>query len=247
MSNTGTRRLPETSPRRAGIIAGIGYVVLFVFAIFGNFFVIESLIVPDDAAATVANLAESGTTFRFGILAFLVIFLVDVVVAWALYVLLSPYAQRLSLAMAWMRIVYTVMLGVGIVFLMAAAGLVDGGSTDIDQVGLMLDAFDYSWMIGLAAFGLHLGLLGYLLITTRVAPRLLGILVVVAGIAYVADTTFFTLLSDYESYAGAFLAMVAVPSIIAELGVTIWLFARAGKEAPPLAVGRDGLRAGADS
>ena len=247
MSNTGTRKLPETSPRRAGIIAGIGYVVLFVFAIFGNFFVIESLVVPDDAAATVANLAESGTTFRFGILAFLVIFLVDVVVAWALYVLLSPYAQRLSLAMAWMRIVYTVMLGVGIVFLMAAAGLVDGGSTDIDQVGLMLDAFDYSWMIGLAAFGLHLGLLGYLLVTTRVAPRLLGILVVVAGIAYVADTTFFTLLSDYESYAGAFLAMVAVPSIIAELGVTIWLFAGAGKEAPPAAVGPDGLRAGVDS
>lgn len=232
MTTTTPRMLAETTPRRAGIIAGIGYLMLFVFAIFGNFLVLESLIVPDDAAATVANLAESGTTFRFGILAFLVIFLVDVVVAWALYVLLSPYAQRLSLAMAWMRIVYTVMLGVGIVFLMAASGLVQGATTDVDQVALMLDGFDYSWMIGLAAFGLHLGLLGYILIRTRVAPRLLGVLVVVAGIAYVADTTFFTVLSDYESYADAFLIMVAVPSVIAELGLAIWLLARAGKELP---------------
>jgi hypothetical protein len=217
--------------------------MLFVFAIFGNFFVIESLIVPGDAAATVANLAEDGTTFRFGILAFLVIFLVDVVVAWALYVLFAPYAQRLSLAMAWMRIVYTVMLGVGIVFLMAAAGLVDAGATDADQVALLLDAFDYSWMIGLAAFGLHLALLGYLLIQTRVAPRVLGWLVVIAGIAYVADTTFFTVLSSYESYADGFLLMVAVPSVVAELGLAIWLLARAGKELPSASVNDDATEA----
>lgn len=231
---TTPRALLETTPRRAGIIAGIGYLVLFVFAIFGNFLVLEALVVPGDAAATVANLAESETTFRFGILAFLVIFAVDVVVAWALYVLFEPFARRLSLLMAWMRIVYTVMLGVGAVFLMAAAGLVgDGGVSDVDQVSLMLDAFDYAWMIGLAVFGLHLGLLGYLIVRTRIAPRILGILVIVAGVAYIADTTFFTLLSDYESYADGFLIMVAVPSVIAELGLTIWLLARAGRESAP--------------
>lgn len=234
MTATHPRVLRETTPRRAGIIAGIGYLALFVFAIFGNFIVLESLVVPGDGAATVANLAESETTLRFGILAFLVIFAVDVIVAWALYVLFEPLARRLSLLMAWTRIVYTVMLGVGVVFLMAAAGLVGGGATpDVQLVSLMVDGFDYAWMIGLAVFGLHLALIGWLIVRTAVAPRILGVLVAIAGVAYIADTTFFTVLSDYEAYADAFLVMVAVPSVVAELGLTIWLLARAGKGLAP--------------
>ena len=54
------------SPRRAAIIAGIGYAAIFVLAIFANFFVREGLVVAGDAAATFANIAESETLFRAG-------------------------------------------------------------------------------------------------------------------------------------------------------------------------------------
>ena len=230
--------IPDTTPRRAGLTAGIGYLLLFVFAVFGNFMVIESLVVSGDAAATVANITESETTFRFGIVAFLVIFVVDVVVAWALYVLFAPYARRLSLLMAWFRLVYTVMLGVALVFLMGAIGLVgnDGaaqafttGQIDV-QVALLLDGFDHAWMIGLAAFGLHLIALGYLIVATQLAPRVLGWFVGIAGLAYIVDTMALILLANYESYADGFLLMVAVPAVIAELGLTVWLLAKAGKD-----------------
>ena len=66
------------SARGAAIIAGSGYVVLFVLAIFANFFVREGLVVADDAIATFENIAQSEFLFRAGIAAFLVIFLVDV-------------------------------------------------------------------------------------------------------------------------------------------------------------------------
>lgn len=230
--------LTDTTPRRAGIIAGLGYLGLFVFAVFGNFLVIEQLIVSGDPTTTAANIADSEGLFRAGIVAFGVIFILDVVVAWALYVLFAPFARRLSLLTAWFRLVYTMMLGVGMVFLMAVAGIAGNDSyrqafesTQVDaQIGFLLDAFNASWMVGLAAFGFHLALLGYLIVTTQIAPRLLGWFVATAGVAYIIDTTALILLSDYESYADGFLLMVAIPSVIAELGVTVWLLARAGKE-----------------
>ncbi|MBT7430075.1 MAG: DUF4386 domain-containing protein, partial [Ilumatobacter sp.] len=75
-----------TSPRRAAQIAGAGYVLLFVLGIFANFFVREGLIVNGDAQATAANIVESEGLFRLGLVSFLVVFVLDVIVAWALYI-----------------------------------------------------------------------------------------------------------------------------------------------------------------
>lgn len=233
-----THALTETTPRQAGIIAGIGYVVLFVSAIFANFLVLETLVVPGDAAETVANLTENEATFRLGIAAFLVIFAIDVIVAWALYVVFAPVARRLALLAAWLRVGYTVMLGVAIVFLMAVASLIasDGyasafSTEQLDaQISLLLEAFDYAWMIGLALFGLHLGVLGVIVVMTRVAPRLLGVVLVIAGSVYILDTMFLTLMGTYQDHADLFTAMVAIPAVIAEFGFTIWLLVRAGKD-----------------
>ncbi len=79
-----TSRIATTSPRTASLIAGIGYLIIFVLAIFANFFVREGLIDPDNAAATFANIADSELLFRAGIVGFLAIFIVDIVIAWAL-------------------------------------------------------------------------------------------------------------------------------------------------------------------
>jgi hypothetical protein len=50
-----------------------------------------------------------------------------------------------------------------------------------------------------------------------------GYTLVVAGVAYVADTLARGLLSDYAAVQGLFLALVAVPSMIGEGGVGLWL------------------------
>ena len=43
------------SPRRAARIAGVSYLLIYALAIFANFFVVEAMVVSDDAAATVAS------------------------------------------------------------------------------------------------------------------------------------------------------------------------------------------------
>ena len=93
MENTG-------SLRRYGIIAGAGYVLLFVLAIFANFLVREGLIVAGDAAQTAANIRGSEMLFRMGLISFMLVFVIDVPVAWALYVLFSPVNRNLSLLSA---------------------------------------------------------------------------------------------------------------------------------------------------
>lgn len=231
-----TTAFTETSPRTAARIAGVGYLIIFVLAIFANFVVREGLIDADNAAATFTNIADSEFLFRAGIVAFLAVFIVDVVIAWALYILFRNVSKELSLLTGWFRLVYTVFLGVALIFFLVVLDLVSGAgylaAFDAGQldahVMLMLNAFNYAWLIGLAGFGIHLMLIGYLMLASGSAPRVLGILLAVAGAAYVFDTVANALLSNYSDYETVFLLIVAVPSIVAELWFAVWLLMRGG-------------------
>ncbi|MEA2024035.1 MAG: DUF4386 domain-containing protein [Actinomycetota bacterium] len=233
-----TTALTETSPRTAARIAGIGYLIVFVLGVFANFVVREGLIDADNAASTFTNIADSELLFRAGIVAFLAVFIVDVVIAWALYVLFKNVSKELSLLTGWFRLVYTVFLGVALIFFLVVLDLVSGAgyltAFEPGQVNahvmLMLNAFNYAWLIGLAGFGIHLMLLGYLMLASGSAPRVLGILLAVAGAAYVFDTVANALLSNYSDYETVFLLIVAVPSVVAELWFAVWLLTRGGAE-----------------
>lgn len=235
-ARTSARTRPR-SRRDAARIAGAGYVLLFALAVFANFTVFEQLVVPGDAAATTANLAAEPTLFRLAIVAFLVVFVVDVVVAWALHLLFRDVDRDASLLAAWLRLVYTVFLGAALVFavqaleLATAPVLVDAldPAAREAQVLLAMGAFDTAWLVGLAAFGLHLVLLGRLVVRSGEASRLLGWLLVVAGTAYVVDTIARLVVADYEAVAMAMLALVAVPSVVAEGWTAVWLLRRAGR------------------
>lgn len=165
-------------------------------------------------------------------------FILDVVIAWALYILFKTVSRELSRLTAWFRLVYTVFLGVGAIFFFVIIQLInaadylkafDPGQLDA-QVMLMLDAFNYAWLIGLACFGIHLILIGSMMLASHIAPKALGVVLVIAGAAYVIDTVANALLTNYSEYETAFLAMVAVPAVIAELAFTLWLLLKAGKE-----------------
>ena len=227
-----------TDRRRAAVIAGIGYVLLFGLGIFANFVVREGLVVTDDATATAGNIAESNGLFRLGVVSFLAIFLIDVVVAWALYIVFRTQHRDLSLVAAWFRLVYTVLLGVAAVFLFQALAMYDSPAiSDVfdtaqrnAQALVSLELFNSAWLIGLAAFGVHLIVLGALVTRSSETPRWLGFVMIAAGAAYVVDTGAHSLLSNYSDYAAGFTVMVAVPSVIGEGWFGVWLLARAARE-----------------
>lgn len=225
----------ELSVPSAARIAGIGYIAIVLLAMGANFLVRNALVVVDDPAATMHNVAENETTFRLGIAGFAAIAMIDIAIAWALHVLLRDTGERRSLLAAWLRLAYTVAFIPAITFMFVALELSAGGElvAGLDDgqraalTGLAMEAFDVTWLLALVAFGLHLMVLGRIIVATRIAPRTLGIGPAIAGLAYVADTFAHLLLANYADVAGVFLAVVATASIVTEVWFTVWLLVRA--------------------
>jgi Domain of unknown function (DUF4386) len=95
---------------------------------------------------------------------------------------------------------------------------------------LFLDAYQYGWAIALVCFGVHLVLLGFLVLRSDYAPRIIGILLILAGLGYLVDSAARFLLLNYEDYSDFFLLLVAVPAIAGEFSFTGWLLLRGGQE-----------------
>jgi len=229
------------SLRNAALTAGIGYLVIFITGIFANFFILEGLVINGNAAATFENISSNEFQFRVGIFAFIIMVISDVVLAWALYVLLIPVNRALSLLSGWLRLINASIFSIALFNLVSILPLVNNtGTTYLPDTGwlqiqvmLYIGAFNYTWLIGLVFFGIHLPLLGYLVIKSGYIPKILGILLFIAGIGYLTDSFAQFLLEDYARYANIFSMVVIIPGVIGELSFTLWLLIR-GRKIPLL-------------
>ena len=229
-SNRKTASIADISLRKAAIVAGFGLLIMSVFAIFAEFFVRQSLIVLGDAATTANNIMANELLFRSGICSFIIVIILDVVVAWALYVLLKPVNKSLSLLTAWFRLVYATIFGIALLNLVIVLHLLSGADyltvfeTDQlpAQVTLFLNAFSYGWQIGYVFFGLHLFVLGYLVFKSGYIPRILGVLLIIAGLGYLIDSFGIFLLPNYE-------ATISLVTFIGELLLMLWLLLKGAK------------------
>lgn len=236
-STKNTEWITEISPRNAAKIAGFGYLIVFILGFFGNFFVFEKLIVPEDAVTTANNIIANESLFRLGIASWLIVITFDALVAWALYVLLKPINKNLSLLAAWFRLVFVGIFGYSFVNYFSVLQLFSGAdylkvfeTNQLQtQAMLLLNAHDYAVHISYIFFGLHIFLLGYLILKSGYIPPILGILLIVASCGYLIDSFGNFLSSDYANNKTAFLIFVAVPAIISELSLTIWLLFKGGK------------------
>lgn len=220
--------------RRAARVGGLGLLLMAVAGIFSLVFVLQSLVVPGDTATTAANIAASEGLFRAGIFGILIVLVLDVLVAWALYELLEPVNKGLSLLAAWFRLAYTAIHGIAVLNLVLVLQLIDGGrlfgAFETGQrgalVSLFLDAHAYGFLVGLVFFAFHLLIIGYLTFKAAYARRIMGVLLMIAGVAYLADSTANVLLPNYGDYEGLILILTALPATIGELTLTFWLLYR---------------------
>jgi len=199
--------------RKLALIAGSSYLVIFFAAIFANFFVLESI--QNEPLVTIR---DHHMMVRFGILAFLITVVFDVVVAWALQELYKEHGFTTLSTL--FRMMHAAIMGVAVFALVVALSSGSG-----EEILRLADVFNIIWLIGLFFFGIHLILLGKIL----VRPRLIGILLALAGIMYMVDTGAHFVLPNYEDHASIFLALVAIPSIAGEMSLAIWLLIRGGK------------------
>ena len=225
--------------RRAALIAGLAYVIITVLSLFA-ISVLDGPTEPDNPAATVENIVNSEVLFRSGLAAFIIVLIADVVVAWALYVFFQRTSRELSLFAAWFRLVYVAIAAAAMLNLFVILQLVDGTgySTALEkgqrdaQVMLSLDAYNYGFFLGLVSFGVHLLLLGFVMVKSDYAPSILGILVALAGLGYVVINLARVVLPNYRDYEDLLLLLLAVLAAPGEFGLIGWLLWRGGKARP---------------
>ncbi len=185
----------DISLRQAALAGGLSIILMAAPAVFANFLVIEGVVVPGDAAATVANVQANEMQFRLGIISILVVIILDIIAAWGLYVFYKPANKSLSLLAGWFRLAYAAFFGAAMFNLLNALRLLSFMQSDLtnlqdlsNQLLLSLNAFSDQWGLGLSIFGLHLLLLGYVALKSSYTPRILGILVIIAGLGYPIDS-----------------------------------------------------------
>lgn len=214
----------DTSLRAAAIIAGLGLLFMAILAPIVEFNVFQKLIIPGDATRTAENILVSTAAFRMGAIVFLIVAILDVVVAWALYILFKPVNQSLSLLAAWLRIIYAAILAISlnnlfnVLQLLTVSGYSALAKDQVyTQVLMFASAFRNGWNIGLVLFGLHLVILGYLAFRSGYVPKWLGLLVIVAGFGYLFDSFRILLLPDLDFTIAQF-------TFIGEVLLIFWLF-----------------------
>lgn len=227
-------QVASRSIRKAGIVAGLGLLLMAVLAGWANLVVIEGLVTPEDAATTADDIRATEGMFRLGVASLYVVVVLDVVVAWALMHVFSPVSMSLSRLAAWFRLAYAAVFMVAISQLAGIPHLLTGdssaGAFSTEQVEaqalLKVDAFEDIWFAGLILFAIHLVVIGYLAYRSGYVPRFLGILLVVAGLGYAFDSVG-TVFSESPP-------IVSTVTFVGEFLLCLWLLFRGRRMSAPI-------------
>jgi hypothetical protein len=199
--------------RRASTAAGIALLLLAILSGFGQFAAVQHLVVENNAVKTAAKIAGSKTLFRLGIASLLVAAALDIVVAWGLFKVFEPIAQLAGV----LRL------------LPGASGVAKNGLPS--QVLSAVHMYNDIWSAGLVVFGVHLVLLGVLVYRAVYAPRILGVLLVIAGLGYAIGGFSVVLFPPGTN--------VAAYTFIGEVVLIFWLLLR-GRRVTPAALAKQG-------
>src|SRR5438132_3372710 len=109
LRNKMTTNKIDNSQRTAAKVAGWSGLLTFAIVVFGNYVLLNPLIVSGNVAATAQNIVAHQTQFRVTVACFLTYSLGVVVLLTALYVILKPVNPGLALVGALFRLVFALL------------------------------------------------------------------------------------------------------------------------------------------
>jgi hypothetical protein len=148
---------------------------------YAEFTIYPKLVIPGHIDQTVANILAHQGLFVAAIFCYLINFIGDIVIAWALYFLLLPVNRAVSLLAAWFRLIYTAVALVATFNLVTVYRMLTTpeylrlfGTAQLHaEVALLLHWFRYGWGFSVVIFGIHLTILGALIYRSGYIPKIL--------------------------------------------------------------------------
>jgi len=231
--------VPNNSQRAAAKVAGIAGLLAFVLVVFGNYVLLEPLVVPRNAVDTARNIVAHQTQFRFALACFITYDIGGIVLLTALYVIFAPVNRGLAMAGALFRFAFVMLwLVAPLNFLGALRLLGDAPYLNVFEpdrlqalARVQIAASFDDYYVGLPFFGLAATVCAWLWLKSKYIPRGLAIFGVIGSawcvfcaFAYLIFPNFNKIVNDY---------IFDSPMALFELAVSFWLLVKGLKPDAP--------------
>jgi uncharacterized protein DUF4386 len=218
--------------RRAGAL----YFLFMIVSIYGEFF-FPKFMVPGDPTATASKITAAELTYRIGILIGLTTHIIFIFLVLSLYRLLRDVDKSHAMLM-----VVLVSVGVAVAISnmlnrFAPLVLLDGADYMSAFTKTQLDALAVSSLrfrssgaaVPMAFWGLWLFPFGMLVVRSRFLPRILGMLLIVAGFAYLVTSAVTIALPGYRRVVSQYM----MPLYFGEVPIIFWLLIKGARVPQP--------------
>jgi hypothetical protein len=222
------------SLKKTARLAGLLYLIWVITAIYGLMYVPSKTIVPGDTVATANKILDNEFVFRTGIINSIISSTVWLFIGLTLYRLFKHVNERQAKLLVALVIVqipvgfFTEALNITSLMLFKGNILTTFElSQRQDMAILFLKINDYVTITLEMFWGLWLFPFGYLVYKSGFIPRILGIFLILNGIAYVIHCFTHLLLPNYQ----ALVFQIATPIwTLGEISIMLWLLIKGVKE-----------------
>jgi hypothetical protein len=216
--------IAAASPRFTARMAGLFYLLYCVLAGVAMF-ARRGLLVAGDAAATATNIMAHQSLYQLGFACDLLGIASYVATVALLYELLKPVNTNASTVAAFFGLMGCVVQGFAGVFQLAPLVLLKGasylGAFNTEQLHaqayFFLKLYTESYCIALVCFGFFDLVVGYLVFKSTFLPRILGLLMMLAGLAFMPFLV--------PAFGARYLAWM-LPFAVGEVLFILWLLVK---------------------
>jgi uncharacterized protein DUF4386 len=224
-------RRVEGSPRLLSRIGGVLYLIIIVLGLFEEVFVRGRIIVSGDATATAANIRSLESLWRVGIASEFVLLICATALTLIFFVLLRPVSRDLALLAAFFNLVSIAVEAAITLYLVEA--LFPLGNVEYLKAfeprqlsalaSLSIRSHAYGFGVSLIFFGCSCLVLGYLIFKSGYLPRVIGVLMQIAGVSYLTNSFALLLAPDL---ANRLFPAILLPAFVGEASLCLWLIVR---------------------
>lgn len=182
----------EYSPQRYARLAGALYLAVIALGIFAEGYVVNTMTVSGDMTASALNIIAGATLWNLGVLANVLLVVCALPLSWFIYLLLRPAGKNLILLAVLFNLVSLAVETISklslilVMPLLTSAGYAN--AFEPAQVhafaNMALKMHNIAFNVALIFFGFTCIVYGHLICNSGYFPKLLGVLMQIAGASY---------------------------------------------------------------
>lgn len=218
----------EHSPQRYARLAGGLYLTVIALGIFAEGYVVNTMTVSGDMTASALNIVAGATLWNLGVLANVLLVVCALPLSWFIYLLLRPAGKNLMVLALLFNLVSLAVEAISkLALILVLPILTSAGYANAFEpaqvhalANMALKVHSIAFNVALIFFGFTCIVYGHLIYSSGYLPKLLGVLMQVAGASYLLacfSILFAPALSNWINPA------ILVLPLIGESSLCIWL------------------------